>query len=179
MKKYCSTKMDPKAFEFGRDATGPGPAAYGIKTTVGWQNRMPNIAKGPAYTFKQVLKVDDATESPGPKYNLERLTCHGKQAVPKFYMGLNLPEIPDEASPGPAAYMVQNMRSRAKPKILLPLPRLDSVSRCEPRFHRFSVYIYRIDNENYKRVVTKWLNTSCKRIILCSGCTSQHCVFSM
>lgn len=142
MKKYCSTKMDPKVFEFDTIDAGPGPAAYGVKTTVGWRDRMPNIVAGPAYTIKQKLKVDDETEGPGPVYNLARLTRHGKQDAPKFSIGLNLPEIPDSASPGPAAYMVKNVKPRAKPRILLPLTRLDSVSHHEQYRCRFPVYIY-------------------------------------
>lgn len=118
MEKCTAATTNRKAFELGAVRDGPGPAAYGLKTTVGRINRMPTIASEPAYTVKRRLVVSDVTESPGPAYDLARLTCRGRAAAPKYSMGAKLAGPPDRDNPGPAAYMPRAPEKRAKPKIL-------------------------------------------------------------
>lgn len=128
MEKCTTVKMNRKVFGFGVD-DGPGPAAYDVKTTVGRTNRTVTVANEPAYTVKRRLDVGNATESPGPAYNLERLTRHGKARAPEYSMGAKLVELSDrDDHPGPAAYMPRVPEKRAKPCILLPLKQSDPVS---------------------------------------------------
>lgn len=138
MKKCTTVKMNRKVFEFGGMDYGPGPAAYGIKTTVGQINRMPTIASEPAYTVKQRLDLENVTESPGPVYNLARLTCRGKAEAPKYSIGTKLVGPLDSDNPGPAAYMPRVPEKRAKLKILLPLKDSDPVS---AKHHSHIMYI--------------------------------------
>lgn len=128
MKKCTTTNMDRRALKFGKVDAGPGPAAYGTRTTIGRVNRMPNAVGGQAYSMKQRLDERNETEGPGPVYNLAGLTCRGKQDKPKHSFGVPLPQIPKDASPGPAVYNIRAKNSRATPRILLPLPLVDPVS---------------------------------------------------
>lgn len=128
MEKCTTVKMNRKAFKYGGENDGPGPAAYGVKTTVGRTNRLPTVVAEPAYTVKPRLEVHDATDSPGPVYNLARLTRHGKAEAPRYSMAAKLYGPSDEFNPGPAAYLPRVPEKRAKPRILLPLKDHDPVS---------------------------------------------------
>lgn len=123
----CTEKMDQKVFEFATTDSGPGPAAYGTKTTVGRVNRLPNIGNVPAYSLRQRLRVEDETESPGPGYNLTNLTNQGRTTAPKYSIGKKFGESREPDNPGPAAYYPVVSR-RPKLKILLPLNESDPVS---------------------------------------------------
>lgn len=126
--KPCSTKMDRKVFEFGVEAdSGPGPAAYAVKTTVGRVNRLPNITAAPAYTIKRRLDGDAETEGPGPVYDLANMTSSGRATGPKYSMGAKLPGNAETDSPGPAAYLPRAGPARSAVKILLPLKQVDAV----------------------------------------------------
>lgn len=127
MKKCTNTKIVPEAFKYTTADDGPGPAAYGIKSTVGKKNRLPIIPDEPAYTAYPRLRYSDETESPGPVYNLQHLTCRGRADGPKFSMGTKKVENFETDSPGPAAYMLKSDRG-PKLKILLPLKNIDPVS---------------------------------------------------
>lgn len=124
--KNCSVRMNPKVFVLDDDS--PGPAAYGQKSTVGQQNRMPTISNEPAYSAKQRLDIEIESQSPGPVYNIASFTCRGRTNAPKYSMGMKLPEKWDYENPGPAAYKPKTDRRRPKLKILLPLNHSDPVS---------------------------------------------------
>lgn len=130
MKNCDHMKMNAKAFEYVTEKDGPGPAAYGIKSTVGKKNRLPTIPNEPAFTAYPRLRYSDETESPGPVYNLQHLTCRGRADGPKYSMGTKKVENSETDSPGPAAYMLKSDRG-PKLKILLPLKNIDSVSLYE------------------------------------------------
>lgn len=124
--------MNRKVFDFATVDGSPGPAAYGYQTTVGRKNRMPTIPNEPAFTVKPRLDVNHETESPGPVYNLARLTRWGRADGPKFSIGMKLGELSASDSPGPAAYKPETGQ-RPKIKILLPLNTVDAVSGCAYR----------------------------------------------
>lgn len=121
-------KMDRKVFEFGAADSGPGPAAYGVGTTVGRANRLPNIEAAPAYTIKPRIEARAVSEGPGPVYDLAHLRANGGRATgPRYSMLARLPGNAETDGPGPAAYMPRAGPARSAVKILLPLKALDAV----------------------------------------------------
>lgn len=132
--KKCTTRMDRNVFKFSGDMDDtPGPAAYSIKTTVGYVNRMPTVRNEPAYTFKPKLDFSSMTDGPGKMYNVRYLTRNGRAAAPMCTIGRKLVERPESNGPGPAAYRPKSVRGK-QIKILLPINRLDPVRRVVPRF---------------------------------------------
>ncbi|CAI6367686.1 unnamed protein product [Macrosiphum euphorbiae] len=117
--KKCPEYMDRKVFEFGTENEGPGPAAYGARTTVGRLNRLPTVAGAPACSMHQRLDLGNETEGPGPAvYNLAQLTYRGRAVAPRYSIAKKLPFDGDIDSPGPAAYKPRVPVKGPVPKML-------------------------------------------------------------
>ncbi|XP_060861543.1 ciliary microtubule associated protein 1B-like [Metopolophium dirhodum] len=117
--KKCPEYMDRKVFEFGTEDAGPGPAAYGARTTVGRLNRLPTVAGAPSCSMHQRLDLGNETEGPGPVvYNLAQLTCRGRAMAPRYSMAKKLPFDGDMDNPGPAAYKPRVPVNGPVPKML-------------------------------------------------------------
>lgn len=135
--KRCTGRMNPKVLDFARVDDGPGPAAYGERTTIGRnKNRMANIPNEPAYSIRPLLPERYSTDGPGPVYNLARLTRRGKMDGPKYSMAARFDELADTDNPGPAVYVPRLRGDKAKIKILLPLKDTDPVSGRFGRYFR-------------------------------------------
>jgi len=120
--------MDRKVFEFGMEDAGPGPAAYGTRTTVGRLNRLPTVADAPSSSMHKRLDLSDETDGPGPVvYNLARLTCRGRALAPQYSMAKKLPVDGDLDNPGPAAYKPRVPVNGPVPKMLFPIVDPDPV----------------------------------------------------
>ncbi|KAE9538162.1 hypothetical protein AGLY_006134 [Aphis glycines] len=120
--KKCPGYMDRKVFEFGMEDAGPGPAAYGTRTTVGRLNRLPTVADAPSSSMHKRLDLSDETDGPGPVvYNLARLTCRGRALAPQYSMAKKLPVDGDLDNPGPAAYKPRVPVNGPVPKMLFPI----------------------------------------------------------
>uniref|UniRef100_A0A2S2PBW2 Outer dense fiber protein 3 n=1 Tax=Schizaphis graminum TaxID=13262 RepID=A0A2S2PBW2_SCHGA len=126
--KKCPGYMDRKVFKFGMEDAGPGPAAYGTRTTVGRLNRLPTVTDAPSCSMHKKLDIGNETDGPGPVvYNLARLTCRGRALAPQYSMAKKLPVDADMDNPGPAAYMPRVPAKGPVPKMLFPLVDPDPV----------------------------------------------------
>lgn len=165
-KTKCSTKMDKKAFEYGMEDASPGPAAYANRTTVGQKNRMANMPAGPAYTIGRKLTVSADTESPGPVYNLDRLTNRGRAVAPKYTLGTKRVQPDDDKGPGPAAYR-PNIPKTIQPKILLPLRELTVINNSNGNLNKvfLNFFSFFFDYGNCLRTTTgrDRTHTRCRR----------------
>lgn len=117
--KKCPEYMDRKVFQFGTEDAGPGPAAYGARTTVGRLNRLPTVTGAPSCSMHQRLDLGNESEGPGPVvYNLAQLTCRGRAVAPRYSMAKKLRFDGDLDNPGPAAYKPRVPVKGPVPKML-------------------------------------------------------------
>lgn len=68
--------------------TGPGPAGYGLPSTIGYDGHDPRKLRKPMYTMKKRPTTRYDTTGPGPAlYHPGRKTQHGNPYSPAFKMG--------------------------------------------------------------------------------------------
>ena len=71
-------------FTFNR--ADPGPGAYMLPPTVGYERHDISRIRAPRYTMSQKLELVDKSISPGPKYQTTDMTSHGKASPPAYSM---------------------------------------------------------------------------------------------
>lgn len=87
----------------------PGPAQYTLPPLVGYKGHDVTRWKGPAYTMTPGTKPPIYKFAPGPEYNIEGYSRHGKLFAPKWTLG-HKRELPDKNNyPGPGTYNDQSL----------------------------------------------------------------------
>ncbi|EDS33839.1 conserved hypothetical protein [Culex quinquefasciatus] len=98
-------------YQMSRD--GPGPAGYGLPSTIGYDGHDPRKLRKPMYTMKKRPTTRYDTTGPGPAlYHPGRKTQHGNPYSPAFKMGYRFNTFSDDVKPGPGAYNVEVVPDR-------------------------------------------------------------------
>ncbi|GBP54495.1 Outer dense fiber protein 3-like protein 2 [Eumeta japonica] len=85
--------------------SGPGPAAYQLPSTVGFDRHDPSRPRNPSYSlYGRRTRQGPGAASPGPVYNLSYLTRRGVCRTPSWTLAGRFPARGVDATPGPATY---------------------------------------------------------------------------
>lgn len=115
---------------------GPGPGKYILPSLVGYANHDPSRYRNPQYSIGLKVQKTKKDLGPGPKYNTEHMTSHGKANPPAYsiasrhgisstvfipktfayYDWLNIFCLETFQSPSPANYDLQNAPRIKEPR---------------------------------------------------------------
>ncbi|XP_068624165.1 ciliary microtubule associated protein 1A-like [Battus philenor] len=83
---------------------GPGPGAYALPPTVGFQQHDPSRYRNPMYSIAGSGGFNSPPLGPGPAYRIDRVTRDGIVTSPAWSFGARLPPRAALRIPGPGAH---------------------------------------------------------------------------
>ncbi|XP_041971737.1 outer dense fiber protein 3 isoform X2 [Aricia agestis] len=83
---------------------GPGPGAYLLPPTVGYNQHDPSRYRMPMYSFGVKPPLHFGSRGPGPVYRIEKMTREGIISAPAWSLGARFPTRTITTAPGPGAH---------------------------------------------------------------------------
>ncbi|XP_039750670.1 outer dense fiber protein 3-like [Pararge aegeria] len=95
---------------------GPGPGAYRLPTTVGFNLHDPSRYRNPMFSFGTHAGFRLKRLSPGPAYRIDRITREGLMTSPAWSFGARFPTRGILRTPGPGAHAPERCPQTREPR---------------------------------------------------------------
>ncbi|KAK4884680.1 hypothetical protein RN001_000951 [Aquatica leii] len=83
---------------------GPGPGAYMLPSTIGYNKHDISKYRNPMYTMRPLCKEGGKPFGPGPQYDISKVTCYGKITPIAYTLSPKLKGGGGLNTPGPGTY---------------------------------------------------------------------------
>ncbi|KAB0804034.1 hypothetical protein PPYR_01004 [Photinus pyralis] len=112
---------------------GPGPGAYMLPSTVGYEKHDISRYRSPQYTMRPRCGIGGKPFGPGPQYNIDSVTRYGKVSPPAFTLSPKLKGLASFRTPGPGTYSPEKA-----PRMKDPRPPAYSMAARLPGMKKFN-----------------------------------------
>lgn len=95
---------------------GPGPGAYLLPPTVGFENHDASRYRNPQYSMRGKYGTSAKSVGPGPQYDVENMTRYGKPGRPAYSLSSRWKNLESFKPPGPGTYSPENAPRMKEPR---------------------------------------------------------------
>ncbi|CAH2098538.1 unnamed protein product [Euphydryas editha] len=99
-----------------RRPLGPGPGAYKLPATVGFNQHDPSRYRNPMFSFGTNAGFRLKQLGPGPAYRIDRITREGLMSSPAWSFGARFPTRGTLRTPGPGAHAPERCPPTREPR---------------------------------------------------------------